>query len=119
MLRKKILAVLLVGIILASVSAVYAGYWIYSQLMTVNVTNYSLTIDKTLNGLEVTIFGQLLNPMDIAVANADVEIHRCDADGVIIATLTTVTTDVDGRYSHVWTAPTEGTYYFKSAYFVP
>lgn len=104
--------------LLALAGVALASYWLYSEVMTTNVSDYTLTIEQTINGLEVTISGQLLDPNTLPVNLADIVIYRCDSDGSVLETVATASTDLTGHYSHLWTASTEGTYYFKAGYFV-
>ena len=99
-----------------SMVIVRGSYWVYSQLMTTSLSDYTLSIEQTVNGLELTITGQLLDPDGLPVNAASILIYRCDFDGVVLETVATLTTDATGHYSHVWTAAAEGTYYWKSGY---
>lgn len=98
------------------IAVVGAGYWIYSQVISVSVSDYALDISASKNGLEVIFTGQLLDPSGNPVNGADIVIYRTDSDGMVLETIATVTTDATGHYSYTWTASTEGTYYFKSGY---
>lgn len=112
-LKKPLISLLVISMI---VSVVYASYWIYSNVITVSVSDYTLTISWTTNGLEVYITGQLLDDASQPVVGGSVVIYRTDNAGVILETIATATTDASGNYAHTWIAPTEGTYYFKSGY---
>lgn len=103
---------------LAIVGGAYASYTIYSNLVTVTVTDYSLSLSESHNGLMVTLDGSLLNPSGNPIPGASVALYRCDSSGAILETVTTLTTNSTGQFSHVWTAPLAGNYYFKASYLV-
>jgi protocatechuate 3,4-dioxygenase beta subunit len=114
---KKLTAVFL--IFFAFVSAAYAGYWIYSNVVSVSVSNYTLTLAESHNGYAVNLHGRLTDPGGAGVPSASIEIYQTDADGSIVTSIGSVTTNATGYFSMDRTMDTDGTYYFKGGYFVP
>ena len=102
------------------VVGVCGGYWIYSDLLTLNVSDdYSLTLTASPNGLIITLSGILLDPNDIHLQDKTIILERFDdASGTnLLETLTpNPTTDVNGYYEYEWTAPVLDTYYFRAKY---
>jgi len=114
---KKLTVVFL--IFFAFVSAVYAGYWIYSNVVSVSVSNYTLTLAESHDGYAINLHGRLTDPAGAGVPSVPIEIYQTDSGGNIVASIGSATTNATGYFSYDHMAPGDGTYYFKGGYFVP
>lgn len=108
----------LFAVIIASlvITTAIAAYWVYSNVVTVSVSDYTLTLAETHNGLAFHLTGNLKDPSNANLVGAQVVIYQTDASGNVLGTLGTTTTDASGNYALDWQAPSIGTYSFKSGY---
>jgi hypothetical protein len=127
--RRKLL--LLALAVAAIIGAAIAGYWIYSNIVSVvyKPPVVTLTLEANQIGdyeinltavLTVKHFGGLASE---PVANAEIHFYRTYENGTIIEELGTVYTNTDGVATLIWKVPDpemsgEITYYFKAGYFV-
>jgi len=127
--RRKLL--LLALAVAAIVGAAIAGYWIYSNIVSVVYTppEFTLTLEANQIGdyeinltavLTVKHFGGFASE---PVANAEIHFYRTYENGTIIEELGTVYTNTDGVATLIWKVPDPETpdnvtYYFKAGYFV-
>jgi len=108
----------LIFILIAAASA--AGYWVYSNLIHVTLSNYSLTLNETHDGLKVHFTGYLLDPSGNPLNGKTVEIFQTDSDGVdVMQSLANVTTSGNGNFTYDWIAPAAGDYYFQARFQTP
>lgn len=129
MARRKLL--LLALAVAAIIGVAIAGYWIYSNIVSVVYTppEFTLTLEANQIGdyeinltavLTVKHFGGLASE---PVANAEIHFYRTYENGTIIEELGTKYTNSDGVATLIWKvpdpeAPDNVTYYFMAGYFV-
>lgn len=126
MLRKKIvwknslLVSLALYIALFSVTiAVVAQYWVYTQeVLTVNVSNYVVTLTETHDGLLITFSGQLTYK-GAGVPGKTVYIYTSNLSKAEFDVVCTATTDSSGNFQIVHKVLSEGTYHFMAKVEVP
>jgi hypothetical protein len=127
--RRKLL--LLALAVAAIIGVAIAGYWIYSNIVSVVYTppEFTLTLEANQIGdyeinltavLTVKHFGGLASE---PVANAEIHFYRTYENGTIIEELGTKYTNSDGVATLIWKvpdpeAPDNVTYYFMAGYFV-
>jgi hypothetical protein len=127
--RRKLL--LLALAVAAIIGVAIAGYWIYSNIVSVVYTppKFTLTLEVNQIGdyeinltavLTVKHFGGLASE---PVANAEIHFYRTYENGTIIEELGTKYTNTDGVATLIWKvpdpeAPDNVTYYFMAGYFV-
>jgi hypothetical protein len=123
--RKRLLLALAVA---AIIGVAIAGYWIYSNIVSVVYTPPVVTLTLEANQisdyeikltavLTVKHFGGLASE---PVANAEIHFYRTYENGTIIEELGTGLTNPDGVATLVWKVPSSEanvTYYFKAGYF--
>jgi protocatechuate 3,4-dioxygenase beta subunit len=114
---KKLTAVFLM--FFTFVSAAYAGYWIYSNVVSVSVSNYTLTLAEFHDGYAINLHGRLTDPGGTGVPSVSIEIYQTDVSGNIITPIGSTTTNATGYFSIDHMAVSDGMYYFKGGYFVP
>jgi hypothetical protein len=116
----KKLAVALVGVIsLATLSLVYASYPLWGNMVEHTVSDYTLTLAVTSNGLEVTCRGNLTY-MDTGVPGKTITIFHCNQAGdPIEPALITNTTDTNGFYTVSFNETTAAVYRYKPRTYVP
>jgi hypothetical protein len=125
--RRKLL--LLALAVAAIIGVAIAGYWIYSNIVSVvykppvvtltleanQISDYEINLTAVLT---VKHFGGLTSE---PVANAEIHFYRTYENGTIIEELGTGLTNTDGVATLVWKVPdaeANVTYYFKAGYFV-
>ena len=105
----------LIFILIAAANA--AGYWVYSNLVHIPLSNYVLVLNETHDGLSVHFTGYLLDPSGNPLNGKTVEIFQTDSDGVdVLQSLANLTTNGNGNFSYDWIAPAAGDYYFQARY---
>jgi len=116
--RLKILTVL-TAIAIMTVTVVYASYWIYSKVMSIMVSNYTISLSVSATGLNITLSGYVRAPNGTGIPNKTVYVYRTYSNGTEIVLVGSPTTDSQGYYICSWLAPANGTYYFRSRCLVP
>jgi len=117
-IKKAIIATLLT-ILMATTT--YAAYYIYSSIVTVTVTEYSLSLSVTPTSIvkyhNVTFTAKLEGP---EISGKTIVFYRTDSAGNIVETLGSNTTDDSGIAIFTWNMTySAGAYNFKAGYEVP
>jgi ABC-type uncharacterized transport system substrate-binding protein len=113
-IKKAIIATLLT--ILMATTA-YAAYYVYSNVVHVKITDYSLHLEVANNGLEVTFTATLIDPSNQPVSGKTVEFGYYDANRNF-QYLCQNTTDTNGVATYT-TKVTAGDYDFVARASVP
>ena len=123
MLRKVKLLTIIFLVALLTVGVVYAAYWLYSSVVTMTITNYTLDLQVTNDGLEVTFTATLKDPNGQAVSGETVEFWNCtdpsNPSGTLNYKFGEAVTDDSGVATLTVTVPKEGTYNFVARVQVP
>jgi hypothetical protein len=114
--RLKMLTALTV-IAIMTVAVVYAAYYIYSSVVHMTITDYSLTLTVENNGLQVTFTATLKDPSDRPISGKTVEFGYYDANRNF-QYLCESTTDTNGVATYTRTV-TAGDYDFVARASVP
>jgi hypothetical protein len=116
--RLKMLTALTV-ITIMTVAIVYASYWIYSNVITVNV-GYNLVLTYTVNDGSVTLIANLTKLDGSPMSGATIHFFKCSDDlGNGRSEIGTDPTNASGIATYTYTFSTNGTYYFQAGYQVP
>jgi len=116
-MRKTLVKVALIYLALLLAGTAVAAYWIYSNVVEVTVSDYTLNLAYTTNGREVTLTATLKDPNGNPVSGATIYFYNCsDTNRSDPHQLGTSTTDNNGIATFKWLAPKDGTYYFYAAY---
>lgn len=116
-MSKKLLLVVILCVSIVSVSLVSAAYFIYSNLVPITVSQYSLTLNATptsVNQYDNVIFTATLDK-DGAPSGSGNLIHFYQG----AVEIGTNTTDVSGIASFTWNMTNAGTLDFKAGFEVP
>jgi protocatechuate 3,4-dioxygenase beta subunit len=118
--RLKMLTALTV-ITIMTVAIVYASYWIYSNVVHMTVTDYSLNLAVANDGLQVTFTATLKDPSGNLVSGKTIEFWSCsdpnNPQNLIYKFGEAVTND-DGVATYTTTVAA-GTYNFVARASVP
>lgn len=109
-LKAMLLALVLFG---CFIGFALGANWIYSNMVTVPLQSYTLTLAETHNGLEVDFTGNLKlgsTPKSSTV----IHIYATDNYAQILEELGNTTTDINGNFAYTYIAPQNGTFYFKA-----
>lgn len=112
---KKISILFLAFLVL--LGTVYGSYWVYSNMITVEVGGYSLNLSWTMEGDKVTLNASLTQNSS-PKSNVEVTFFECNNAEDITSQLGMNTTDLNGCAFYSLT-PTNGTHYYKAGYEVP
>jgi len=116
-MKKVVVKVTLIYLALLLTGTAIAAYWIYSNVVEVTVSDYTLSLSYTTNGREVVLNATLKEPNGNPVSDATIYFYNCsDINGSNPHQLGTNTTDSNGIAIFKWLAPKDGTYYFYAAY---
>jgi hypothetical protein len=116
---KRMLLVVLAISAVAGASAAYAAYTIYSNVVGVNLS-YSVTItDITHSGSTISITAQVLDHSS-GVSGVNVEFYESPTGtGSWTDIGSAGPTDGSGLVTGIFSAPSNGDYYFQASYTVP
>ena len=116
-MKKLVVKIALIYLTLLLAGTVIAAYWIYSNVIQVPVSDYTLSLNATTNGREVILNAMLEDPDGNPVSDATIYFYNCtDINGSNPYQIGTNTTDTSGVAIFKWLAPKNGTYYFYAAY---
>jgi len=108
------------GLLLA-IAGVAATYWIYSNIVTVHVGEYTLSLNapsSVVTYQNISFTGSLT--YDGAGVSAEtIHIYRTDGTGLIQEELGTTLTIGDGTFSFEWNATITGDLHFKAGWQTP
>ena len=98
---------------------VSGAYTLWSDVVQEDVSDYSLSLTSSSNGLGVTLSGTLLDGDTTPVSGATVSLYEVDnMAGDTPVLIQNVTTDGSGEYSY-WFIESAGTHYYQASYDVP
>lgn len=115
-MTRKIATVLFI-VFLASIWTAYAGYTIYSNIVTVDA-NHVFTLSQSLSNSEVTLTARLMKTGS-PVPSASINFSSCNIDGGSLSLLGTATTNATGYAVYKLNLTTNGTFYYIAGYDVP
>ena len=107
---------------LLAVGVVYAVYRIYSNVVTVTISDYTLNLEVTYNGREVTLIATLLYPNNTAVPGKTIEFWNCSDSNnpsSLIHKFGQKTTNSSGIATLTIIVPRNGTYHFVARTQIP
>jgi hypothetical protein len=103
---------------LAFTSSAIAAYWIYSNVVTVNV-GYNLVLTYTVNDGSVTLIANLTKLDGSPMSGVTIHFFKCtDNLGTGRSEIGTGNTDSSGIATYTYTFSANGTYYFQAGYYV-
>ena len=116
-MKKFLVKVALIYLALLLAGSAIAAYWIYSSVIQVTVSDYTLTLNYATDGRLITLNATLKDPNGDPVPNALIYFYNCsDINGSNPYQIGTNTTNANGVAIFKWLAPEDGTYYFYAAY---
>ena len=119
-MKKFLVKVALIYLALLLAGTAIAAYWIYSNVVTVTVNDYTLILDVTTDGREVTLTATLKDPSGNPVNGTTIYFYNCtDLNGSNRTQIGTNVTNPNGVAIFKWLAPKNGTYYFQAGCEVP
>ena len=116
-MKKLVVKIALIYLALLLAGTAIAAYWIYSNVIQVTVSDYTLSLNATINGREVILNATLKDPNGSPVSGVTIYFYNCsDTNRSDPHQLGTSLTDNNGIATFKWLAPKNGTYYFYAAY---
>ncbi|HDN05541.1 MAG TPA: hypothetical protein ENF90_00925 [Candidatus Bathyarchaeota archaeon] len=105
-MRKTLIKVALIYLALLLVGTAIAAYWIYSSVIQVTVSDYTLTLSATTDGRLITLNATLKDPNGDPVNGTIIYFYNCtDINGSGRTQIGTNVTDLNGVAIFKWLAP--------------
>lgn len=114
---KAILIILAVAGLIVGVAA-GAAYWVYSNSITDQASDYDVELSTSWNGLTVTLTATVTNPLDAPIQDAVVQFGT-GTDAASFQYKGQATTDASGIASYSYKVDSEGTYSHIARYQIP